>query len=401
MHSSELLQACRLKPSAFTRERKLTFPVLLSTMLACMSGSVHAELMSFFANLDNRADLIKEVSKQAFSQARQHFSAQAFTRLNRCLIEQVQDVLPRWQGLRLVAADGSALCLPGRQIGSTHKVNALAFALYLPGAELTLSAELYDPCVGERQMLFEHLDQLQPDDLLLLDQGYPCRWLAAVLSQKQRHFCVRVDQCNFTAVQTLRRSTQNEVTAKLTAPNNRDAKDYECERTPTTVRFIKTICPNGKIRIVMTNLLDAERYPAHVFSSLYHQRWRIEEAFKRLKRRLHLESVTGDNWLAAQQDFGAKIVADNLHSLCVMAATKDLPAEKADGTCYKINRTTAISILKRCLPGILLGKPSALKRLKLALTEIRKSLINFNPRARKERTNHPKPHDYIAYKATV
>jgi len=227
-----------------------------------------------------------------------------------------------------------------------------------------------------------------------------CCWLAAVLSQKQRYFCIRVDQCNFIAAKTLRRSPQNEVTVTLSAPSKGDAKDYDCERTSTTVRFVKTICPNGH-RIVMTNLLDAERYPVHVFSGLYHQRWRIEEAFKRLKRRLHLESVTGDNGLAAQQDFGAKIVADTLHSLCVMAATKDLPAEKADGRGYKINRTTTISILKRCLPAVLRGKPSALKRLQLALTEIGKSVIHVDPKARKERPKHPKPHDCIAYKATV
>ena len=29
------------------------------------------------------------------------------------------------------------------------------------------------------------------------------------------------------------------------------------------------------------------------FADLYHQRWRIEEAFKRLKHRLKLEAVSG------------------------------------------------------------------------------------------------------------
>jgi IS4 transposase len=33
----------------------------------------------------------------------------------------------------------------------------------------------------------------------------------------------------------------------------------------------------------MTSLLERERYPASTFGALYHQRWRIEEAFKRLK----------------------------------------------------------------------------------------------------------------------
>jgi hypothetical protein len=48
---------------------------------------------------------------------------------------------------------------------------------------------------------------------------------------------------------------------------------------------------------------------------LIHQRWRIEEAFKRLKHRLNLEHTSGLSWLAARQDFGAKAVRDNLAAL--------------------------------------------------------------------------------------
>jgi hypothetical protein len=390
-----------MQATAFTRQRKLPFPLLLSTMLACMSSNVHAELMAFFANLNNQADLVEMVSKQAFSKARQLFSAKAFTLLNQRLLQQATAFIPRWQGLRLVAADASFLCLPARQIGSTQKLNAAVFALYLPGAELTLSAELYPPSVGERQMLFEHLDHVQADDLLLLDQGYPSRWLAAVLSQRQRYFCIRVDQCSYTAAKTLLRSEQTELITTLSAPNKQDALDYECQRIPTQVRFVKTICPNGTIRVVMTNLLDTERYPAAVFSGLYHQRWRIEEAFKRLKHRLHLESVTGDNWLAAQQDFGAKIVADNLHSLCVTTSATTLSTPTDDGCCYKINRAIALSILKRCLPAVLLKKPRAITRLKLALNELCKAVIYFDPHAKKDRPKHPKPHDFTAYKSGV
>ncbi|MBP8787140.1 MAG: transposase, partial [Azonexus sp.] len=33
----------------------------------------------------------------------------------------------------------------------------------------------------------------------------------------------------------------------------------------------------------MTSLLDSAQYPAPAFADLYHRRWRIEEAFKRLK----------------------------------------------------------------------------------------------------------------------
>ncbi len=60
----------------------------------------------------------------------------------------------------------------------------ILFALFLPGPDLMLAASLYNvhEC-GERQFLFAHLDRLSPD-LLLLDRGYPCRWLVAVLNHR-------------------------------------------------------------------------------------------------------------------------------------------------------------------------------------------------------------------------
>lgn len=43
-------------------------------------------------------------------------------------------------------------------------------------------------------MLFQHLDLLNCGDLLLMDCGYPCRWLVAVLNQRGIGFCMRVEK---------------------------------------------------------------------------------------------------------------------------------------------------------------------------------------------------------------
>jgi hypothetical protein len=52
---------------------------------------------------------------------------------------------------------------------------------------------LHSPLVGERQMLFERLDRLGSQDMLVLDRGYPGRWLVAVLLQRGIPFCMRCD----------------------------------------------------------------------------------------------------------------------------------------------------------------------------------------------------------------
>ncbi|GGE73473.1 hypothetical protein GCM10008020_17670 [Massilia psychrophila] len=188
-------------------------------MLTGMRMSVQAELDTFFAHLRQQARLVHAVSEQAFAQARAKLSLTAIARLNDWLIARaVQDgFVPRWRGLRLVAADASAM----------------RFCLFLPGPGLMLAASLHNVHErGERQFLFQHLDRLSPDDLLLLDRGYPCRWLVAVLNQRTIKFCMRVDNSSgFACVRAFMRSDALEQVVVLPAPNKRDALDYESAQT--------------------------------------------------------------------------------------------------------------------------------------------------------------------------
>ena len=73
-------------------------------------------------------------------------------------------------------------------------------------------------------------------------------------------------------------------------------------------------------RSVATNL-DAEAFPPELFGDLYHPHWRIDEAFKRFKHRLHLEAVSGLSQQALIIDVAAKklAVADNMTSLMWLA----------------------------------------------------------------------------------
>jgi Transposase DDE domain len=372
---------------------------MLVTMISGFKASVQTELNGFFAHLVNQADLTRGASAQAYSKARKQFTHLAFARLNQQFIMLVSShlTLPRWNGLRVVAADASKMRMYLQD--ATHRFvrDVSAFALYLPGVEMTLSSELYNAAVGERQMLFEHLHKLSTSDLLVLDRGYPARWLIAHLIQRGIHFCMRVDSTGFVAVQEFIRSGASEQIVTIRAPKTIDCMDYECEQIPSQVRLVKVITPNGKVYVLMTSLLDTLAYPASDFGALYHSRWRIEEAFKRLKHRIALENTSGLSWLAAQQDFGAKILADNLHALTLLEAENYEPINQG----YKINRTYAFSHLKRCLPRWLLVALPSIEQFISTLTEILKNLIAVEPNVSKPRPKHPKQHRKHAYKSTL
>jgi len=163
-------------------------------MLSGMCTSVQAALDEMVTQSYGLTGRVRECSDRAFAKMRRGFSAQVFGQLNVTLLALARPLIDahRWHGLRVVAADGSRVRVSTRR-GAELDADHYAFALYLPGAELTLHASLHPADGSERQMLFESLDATAPDDLLVLDRGLIGNTMEAILVQAQRAFCVRVD----------------------------------------------------------------------------------------------------------------------------------------------------------------------------------------------------------------
>lgn len=297
-----------------------------------------------------------------------------------------------------MAADASKLRFGHRasHVPRAASAEQIAFGLYLPHAEMMLAASLHSIHENERQMLFQHIDRLSPSDLLLTDRGYPCRWLVALLNARAIPFCMRVEKAGnagFACVRDFLRSGLNEQVVVLPAPDKRDAADYECPATAQKVRLVRHVASTGKVRVLMTNLLDTQAFPLALFGDLYHHRWRIEEAFKRLKLRLNLEHVSGLSQLAAMQDFAAKILCDNSQTLASQAAASGaaLPADR------RINRAYAQTVLKPLLPALLLGRLTV-DAFQLALALIARQTYRHRPGRSKPRPKKDKPQRHMSQK---
>lgn len=128
LHSAEFLESARHKdhPSAFSRRRKLPLPSLVAVLLSGMRKSVQTELDEFFAHLQQQAQLARQVSAQAFAQARVKLASTAIPSLNDWLIARAEPegYLNRWYGLRLVAADASTIRLGLRASHQPRAANA-------------------------------------------------------------------------------------------------------------------------------------------------------------------------------------------------------------------------------------------------------------------------------------
>ena len=388
-------------PEAFTRSRKLPLSVLIGALLSMRNQSQQATLDNFFASLRDTVCPKREVSDRAFAKARERLHMPALVWLNDLVVERAEGagLIERWCGLRVVAGDASLLmpavrpCLLRRSAAAGDQ---RLFALFLPGAELTLHARVHSALVAERNMLVEALEVLGPDDVLVLDRGYPAAWLVALLNARGIRFVMRCDNdSGWNAAKTFLRSGAVDAHVTLNAPSVADVCDWACPSGSPTIRLVRQIAPNGQVRLLATNL-DVERFPATLLGDLYHQRWRIEEAFKRLKHRLHLEAVSGLSQQALIIDVAAKILIDNITSLMCAAAAEDADLRTRSRKC---NRSFAANLMQRLLPRLVLFIGDVCATIADAIAMLGATSQRFIPtRSRPRPPRHAKPHPSCVYK---
>jgi len=99
--------------------------------------------------------------------------------------------------------------------------------------------------------------------------------------------------------------------------------------------------------------MDTEVYGSSLFKALYHQRWGVEENYKRLKQWVEVENFSGKSALSVKQDFYAKMVAMNLTALMAMAAQKVVSKKTQHHRLkYQVNFAQALSKMKHTIVGL-------------------------------------------------
>ena len=327
-----------------------------------VKGSAQQELDHFFKVLHDEKHARQIVTKSALVQARKKLSATAFVELNKQVVDRyyAQAHYNTWKGFRLCAVDGSTLRVPNTPaIIKTFGVHrgrlaqkgcpmALASVYYDVLNQVVIDARLAPIHSAERELADEHLAHAAPNDLVLFDRGYPSFWLYASLQQRQQAFCMRVKfKANRLYQQFLHsRKAQTTVEIMPTAHSQQKCTEKGLPITPIRLRLVR-VKLKKETEILITNLLDEERYPACVFKELYHLRWGIEENYKRQKQWLEIESFSGKSALSVFQDFHAKMLTMNITAIMVAESQKQVNHTMSARTHrYKINFAQALSKMK-------------------------------------------------------
>ncbi|MGL5084404.1 MAG: IS4 family transposase [Clostridium sp.] len=308
----------RLKKTYFTRigRNKMDFKSMLLFILNFVKKSIQIELDNFFKMVTNK-DI--NVTKQAFSEARQKISPKAFIKMSDALIKWFyKDTdFNTYRSYRLLSIDGTVLEIHNseklrEEFGyienkTLNVARARGAALYDCENDMVLTSHIGKYKQGEREVaeiLIEKLCDLgTSNDLILFDRGYPSRDFISYIESRNIKYLMRVSN------------------AFLKIVVNAPAADQIIETTYKDkiikMRVLKFKLESGVTETLITNLFDKEdeTFTINDFKDLYFKRWGIEVKYNELKSRLQIENFTGNTPISIEQDFYATMYLANMVAL--------------------------------------------------------------------------------------
>jgi len=154
--------------------------------------------------------------------------------------------------------------------------------------KLTIDAIISPYHVGERELLHQHMLNLMPNDLLLLDRGYPAYWIFNLIISRGGNFCARISK-QWKIVQNFIESGSNESIVDLQASyqSRKECLEMGLDILPLRLRLIRVELETGQIEVLITSLTDEKKFPQEIFKDLYHLRWPVEVDYLFMKEREH------------------------------------------------------------------------------------------------------------------
>ncbi len=380
--------AAQLKESAFTRKRKMTFPMAVSFLLDMRKTTLQTRLNLYYDNME-RGD---PISQQAFSKLRMQFDHSPFETMFRETVKAEYSgeyELPLWHGYHVLAVDGSLMQLP-RVKALLEEYGSSGRGSICPSAGIST---LFDVLHGwpidtsiegakrsERTAFEKHIEfvcrelpHIAKKSIVLLDRGYPSEDLIKKLQAMGLKFLMR---CNSQFLKPISNAPLGDSICKL--------------KSGTTLRVYKFALPSGEIETLITNEFELED---KLLEELYGLRWGVESYYFKLKREICVEKFSGKTANSIRQDYWASMVL--MISVAVFQAEADKKVrERSIGkSIYERNARTSdliVTLRDRFIFAVLCGRPMlASFEMKSVIKTMARSVSYIRPGRSFERK--PKP----------
>lgn len=365
LYSQDFVNRHKTAEKDFTRSRLLSFQTLFLYFTNFIKGSYQDELDHYFKALFRLDVPVLFVTKTALSLARKKLNHSAFVEFNRHLLEYFYDhfkTVKTWNGFNLIAIDGSTEKLFQYKDIREHfgvmepkkgpaRPMARISQMFDVLNKVTIDATISPYHIGERELLKYHILNLLPNDLLLLDRGYPAYWVFNLIMSQGGNFCARISK-KWKIVQDFIASgeKQTHIDLQPSYQSQKECIEMGLDLIPLRLRLIRVELDTGEIEVLITPLVDEKKFPYEIFKELYFKRRPVEVDYLFMKERIEIGNFSGKTALSVYQDFHAKVLAKNLTVILAFPAQevvkKDSEDKKHD---HQVNLTQAFSKSKDTL----------------------------------------------------
>lgn len=362
----------KFSPQHFTRKRIFTVDFLTFCIIYLISdqnrfGYKHI-LQTLWKSLRKLGLVMASEfgpTAAAFCKARHKLPAKIIKEMFYRVIDFINKLRPQylWNGHRLFAIDGMKIRLPAseelrehfngpsNQTGTSHYPQALISKLYCVLTDVVYDFEVGPYNSSERDLACLHLEKLKPSDIVIEDRGYPSYEMFWEHQKRQLDFVMRMKANSWTVVKQFLRDGKKEqlVTFKITPDAKEKYQDDPTVPKTLTLRLIRITLKTGETEVLVTSLLDMEKYQYEDFQILYHWRWPIEEANRSAKYHQFIEQFHSQNVNGILQEINAHYLLMAITRLFMLQAESQTP-ERIYGLSYK----SAVDFVSDELPTILL-----------------------------------------------
>lgn len=340
--------------NSFSRKRKLSFSNTVHFICSALRKSISSEIDNFieehtYLNFPN-------ITKQAFSKARQNISPEAFNELCRLFVEKFYSLkknLNTWNGFNILAIDGTSLQVPdteecGKYFGLSSNQNktrtavATASALYDVLNDIIVDARITKYKTSERYIAKQHIEVLvnripSKNSIVIFDRGYPSYDMFDHLNDKGLLFLMRVST-SFKLVQSI--------------DSDDSILEYKLKGEIKKVRVLRIKLSEDVTEVLVTNIYD-EKITIIEFKELYFLRWGVESKYKELKSSIKIEEFSGTKPIAIEQDFYTSIYLSMISGLIKKDADASIAnanKDKSLNSTYQSNRNFILGqVFKRII----------------------------------------------------
>jgi hypothetical protein len=231
----------------------------------------------------------------------------------------------RWRGLALYTVDGTSMRVPDSAENRTHFGSQdagrgvsgyplMRVVVLMAVRSHLLVAATFGPHATDERVYAKALWQSVPDHSLVLIDRHHLQsdvLVPMMTTGVERNWLSRAKTT--TEFRSIRRLGAGDELVEIKISSDARRKNVSLP-THYDVRAIRYQRKGFPAQILLTSLLDPERYPADEVRALYHERWEIEIGFDEIKTDMldRLETIRSKSPTAVAQEMWGVLIAYNL-----------------------------------------------------------------------------------------